>query len=309
MSRTVAVVGAGTIGLSWSVLFAAHGWQVRVQDPRQDLAEIVDGAARQFAPGMREPVEPERISANVQTFSELAEALVGAELVQENGPEDLGFKQDLFVEIEHLAPLQTVLASSTSGIRPSDIAAQMGDGAGRLLAAHPFNPPHLLPLVEVVPGSSTLDSTVEQTVRLYRELGKTPVLVRKEKAGFVANRLQSALFREAVSLVDEGVVTPAQLDTVVTESLGPRWATGGPFLSYHLGGGPGGIRHFLEHLGPGMSRRWQDLGSPELTPDLVERLSQLVERDLPDQQQLAADRDRLEAAVLDARDRQRQRPS
>lgn len=309
MSRTVAVVGAGTIGLSWAVLFAARGWQVRVQDPRQDLAEVVDGAVRRFGPGMRDPVEPERISANLRTFSELSEALVGAELVQESGPEDLGFKQGLFAEIEHLAPLQAVLASSTSGNRPSDIAARMRDGAGRMLAAHPFNPPHLLPLVEVVPGSSTLDSTVEQAVRLYRELGRTPVVVRKEKAGFVANRLQSALFREAVSLVDEGVVTPAQLDTVVTESLGPRWATGGPFLSYHLGGGPGGIRHFLHHLGPGISRRWGDLGSPELTPELVERLSRLVERDLPDHEQLAAERDRLEAAVLNARDQQRQRPS
>ena len=155
---------------------------------------------------------------------------------------------------------------------PSDMAARMRE-PGRLLVGHPFNPPHVVPLVEVVPGAQTPAETAQAAADFYRSLGKVPVVLHKEIGGFVANRLQSALFRESVNLVLQGVVTPEELDQVVTESVGVRWATAGPFESYHLGGGPGGIRHLLEHLGPGMVRRWKDLGQPELTDELVDRIS------------------------------------
>ena len=193
--------------------------------------------------------------------------------MQENGPERLDLKQELWARVEAAAPASALLLSSTSGLMPSDMAARMRE-PGRLLVGHPFNPPHVVPLVEVVPGSQTLargrrGGGRRSTARSAR----CPVVLRKEIGGFVANRLQSALFRESVHLVLEGVVTPEELDRVVTESVGVRWATAGPFESYHLGGGPGGIRHLLEHLGPGMAQRWKDLGQPELTPELVDQVS------------------------------------
>lgn len=301
---TVAVIGAGTIGLSWTVLFAANGWTVRVQDPRPDLKQVVRDGLEQFAPALREPADAAELAERVHNHTELARAVDGVDVVQENGPERIEFKREVFGELEQSAPDEALLSSSTSGLQASDIARDLGGGGARMLVAHPFNPPHLLPLVEIVPGQDTDPGTVDRAVQIYRSVGKHPVVLRAESSGFVANRLQSALFREAVDLVLRGVVTPGELDTVVTEALGPRWATAGPFLSYHLGGGPGGFRHFLEHLGPGMAARWKDLGAPELTPQVVEELARLAEQDLPeaDYERLTASRDRQERAVLRARE-------
>ena len=161
---------------------------------------------------------------------------------------------------------EAVLASSSSGILASAMAEKLpGDVAQRLLIAHPFNPAQVVPLVEVVPGERTSEQVVEAAMGFYRRLGKTPVRLRKEVPGFVANRLQSAVMREAIHLVLRGVVSAGELDTVMKESLGGRYATIGPFESFHLGGGPHGIRHMMAHLGAGMARRWEDLGHPELT--------------------------------------------
>ncbi|WP_414945174.1 3-hydroxyacyl-CoA dehydrogenase NAD-binding domain-containing protein [Amycolatopsis sp. cmx-11-32] len=311
-SGTVAVIGAGTIGLSWMTLFAAHGWTVRVHDPRPDLATAVADGLRQFGPTLLEPADPDRLARLVHVHTEAAEAVADADLVQENGPEDLEFKQRLFAELAEAAPPGALLASSTSGLQPSDISARLTEaGAGRMLVAHPFNPPHLLPLVEIVGGARTTEDTLTRAADVYRTLGKVPVRIRKETSGFVANRLQSALFREAVDLVLRGVVTPAEVDTIVTESLGPRWATGGPFLTFHLGGGPGGFRHFFEHLGPGMVRRWKDLGSPELTDEAARRLVEATEDEYGthDYAELTRARDVQEIAVLSARARAERRSS
>jgi ketoreductase RED1 len=174
---------------------------------------------------------------------------------------------------------------------------------GRLLVGHPFNPPHVIPLVEVVPGEHSTSAATTAAVDFYRALGKRPVLLQKEIGGFVGNRLQAAVVQESVHLVEAGVVSLEDLDTVVTESLGPRWATVGPFEGLHLGGGPGGLRHLLEHLGPGMQRRWKDLGHPELTPETIKRLSQSSEERfaaLPYEQH-AEQRFREQLAVLGAR--------
>jgi ketoreductase RED1 len=239
---------------------------------------------------------------------DLEAAVTGADVVQENGPEVLELKQDLFARIEAAAPAAALLLSSTSGLMPSEMAARMHD-PGRLVVGHPFNPPHVVPLVEVVPGPQTPEATVRAAAEFYRSLGKVPVVLRKEVGGFVANRLQSALFRESVSLVLDGVVTPEELDQVVTESVGVRWATAGPFESYHLGGGPGGIRHLLEHLGPGMARRWKDLGQPELTAEVVEQLSSATEQRFAGQEHAdrARQRDDVQLAVLAAREAARRR--
>ena len=298
----VAVVGAGTIGLSWAALFAAKGHDVRLHDPRPDLQELLDAAVVELS-----EVLPGSWRDRIVLEPDLEAAVTGVDVVQENGPERLDFKQELFARIEAAAPAEALLLSSTSGLMPSDMGAELAD-PGRVVVGHPFNPPHVVPLVEVVPGAQTPAATVEAAAAFYRSLGKVPVVLHKEIGGFVANRLQSALFRESVHLVLEGVVTPEELDRVVTESVGVRWATAGPFESYHLGGGPGGIRNLLEHLGPGMQQRWRTLGQPELTPELVDRVSTDTEERFADQpyEQRTAARDRAQLAVLAAREAARE---
>ncbi|MCW2666184.1 MAG: 3-hydroxyacyl-CoA dehydrogenase [Frankiales bacterium] len=302
--RTAAVVGAGTIGLSWAALFAAHGMQVTVTDPRPDLEEVLErtiGAIAGALPGGRR--QPADLLALISVVDDVETAVTGADVVQENGPENLEFKRELFVRVEQAAPREALLLSSTSGLMPTDMSQDMTE-PGRVLVGHPFNPPHVVPLIEVVPGQQTPPDAVEAAVAFYTALGKRPVVLHQEIGGFVANRLQSALFRECVHLVLSGVVTAEELDTVVTESVGVRWATAGPFQSYHLGGGPGGIRHLLEHLGPGMRRRWDDLGRPELTPETVDLLSRATEERFAGRtyDELAEERDRLQLAVLAARE-------
>ena len=302
--RKVAVIGAGTIGLSWATLFAAHGLQVRVQDPRTDLEQTLEEAVRQFArtlPGG--PREPGELLALITVDADVESAVDGADVVQENGPERIDVKREVFARVEEVVAAETLILSSTSGLMPSELSEEMAT-PGRLLVGHPFNPPHVLPLVEVVPGPFTEQWAVDAAAAFYRGLGKTPVVLHKEIGGFVANRLQSAIFKECVHLVLEGVVDAAELDQVMTESIGLRWATAGPFESYHLGGGPGGIRHLLEHLGPGMARRWKNLGQPELTPETVDLISAQVEERFRDRSyaEMTEARDRTQLAVLAARD-------
>nr|WP_042179028.1 3-hydroxyacyl-CoA dehydrogenase NAD-binding domain-containing protein [Kibdelosporangium sp. MJ126-NF4]CEL13591.1 3-hydroxyacyl-CoA dehydrogenase [Kibdelosporangium sp. MJ126-NF4]CTQ99277.1 3-hydroxyacyl-CoA dehydrogenase (EC 1.1.1.35) [Kibdelosporangium sp. MJ126-NF4] len=244
----VAVIGAGTIGLSWARLFAAHGLTVRISDPRPDLADAVADI-----PG-------------VHIATSVAEAVRDADVVQENGPERLEFKKDLFASLVQLAPAHALLLSSSSAIPSTAFTTDIQD-ASRILIGHPFNPPHVLPLVEVVPGERTSEDAVQAAVDFYTSVGRTPVVERKEIPGFVGNRLQNALSREAVYLVEQGVVTPEDLDKVVTNSLGIRWATVGPFLASHLGGGPGGYRHLMEHIGTSM--RQIELGEPSGDPEPV----------------------------------------
>ena len=240
----------------------------------------------------------------ISVAADLESAVGGVDVVQENGPERLALKQELFKQVEAMAPTTALMLSSTSGLMPSDMAADMEE-PGRVLVGHPFNPPHVVPLIEVVPGAQTTPAGVEAAVAHYRSLGKVPIVLHKEIGGFVANRLQSALFRESVHLVLSGVVSAEELDQVVTESIGLRWSTAGPFESYHLGGGPGGIRHLLEHLGPGMVKRWKDLGQPELTPEVVDAISTATEQRFADKDyaQRTEERDGVQLAVLAARER------
>ncbi len=248
---------------------------------------------------------PEDLLTRIRCEPDLEAAVAGADVVQEQGPERIEIKQELFARIGAAAPDDALLLSSTSGLMPTDIATGLEAAvARRLVVAHPFNPPHVLPLVEIVAGDQTAADTVERAAAFLRSVGKDPVVLHREVSGFVANRLQSALFREAVHLVRSGVVSPEELDRVVTGSLGPRWATGGPFLSFHLGGGPGGLRHMLDHLGPGMARRWASLGDPELDTETVDALVGGTETayGLSDYTALTDARDRAEVAVLAARE-------
>lgn len=244
---------------------------------------------------------PFDITQRVRFESDIALAVADAFVVQECGPERPGFKQGLWEVVEAAAPRDALLCSSSSGIPASLQHTEMRDQT-RLLVGHPFNPPHLMPLVEVAPTPTTDPDVVDRAVAFYDAMGKVTRVVRKEVPGFVANRLQAAMFRECVSLVSGGVVTIDELDDIVTTSLGLRWATAGPFLSFHLGGGAGGLSHFVEHLGPPMEQLWATLGAPcfsQATKDLITRQA-AQSYGAFSVAQLAKSRDVREIAVINA---------
>jgi ketoreductase RED1 len=298
--RTAVVIGAGTIGLSWTALFAAYGMTVRVSDPRPDLADALAEALAEFGPQLAAVgLNVDGLADRVHVAGDLSDAVRDADVVQENGPESVEFKKDLFARLVRDAPKHALLASSSSAL-PATTFTEGIEDAGRILIGHPFNPPHLMPLVEIVPGERTTEDAVSAAVDFYTFLGRTPVVVRKEMPGFVGNRLQNAINREASYLVQQGVVTPEDVDKVVTNSLGIRYATIGPFLSGHLGGGPGGYRHLADHIGKEMDK--MQLGEVTQDPKVRERLIEAVEKTYgaASYAQLAAERDRKQLAVLNA---------
>ena len=253
----VAVVGAGVIGASWAAVFLAHGLHVVVNDPRDDAASVVSDYIRKAAPALKEFGLPaDNLPRKMRFERDLERAVADVDVVQENGPERIEFKQDLWARIGRVAPTHALLLSSSSAKTATEQALKM-QKANRLLIGHPFNPPHLIPLVEVVPGEQTDSSAVTDAVAFYKALGKVPRVLRKEIQGFVANRLQRAIFRECCHLVLEGVVTVDELDDIVTSSIGLRWAADGPFRSFHLGGGPGGFPAFFRQFAPGMEAAWK----------------------------------------------------
>ena len=298
--RTAVVIGAGTIGLSWTALFAAYGMTVRVSDPRPDLADALAEALAEFGPQLAAVgLNVDGLADRVHVAGDLSDAVRDADVVQENGPESVEFKKDLFARLVRDAPKHALLASSSSAL-PATTFTEGIEDAGRILIGHPFNPPHLMPLVEIVPGERTTEDAVATAVDFYTFLGRTPVVVRKEMPGFVGNRLQNAINREASYLVQQGVVTPEDVDKVVTNSLGIRYATIGPFLSGHLGGGPGGYRHLADHIGKEMDK--MQLGEVTQDPKVRERLIEAVEKTYgaASYTELAAERDRKQLAVLNA---------
>ncbi|MET7290381.1 3-hydroxyacyl-CoA dehydrogenase NAD-binding domain-containing protein [Streptomyces sp. NPDC005573] len=300
--RNATVIGAGVIGTSWAALFLAHGLHVTVTDPRADAEEQVRAGVEEITPTLAALGLPtDGLTGRLRFEPDLAAAVADADLVQENGPERLGVKQEIWRTVEQAAPAHALFATSTSGV-PATAIAEALEQPERLVVGHPFNPPHLVPLVEVVPGQRTSPETVERACALYTALGKKPQVLRKEIPGFVANRLQSALFREAVHLVAEGVVTEAELDAIVTDSIGLRWAVAGPFQTFHLGGGPGGLPHFLAHLGTAMAAGWPHLGRPAFDEPTVALLSQQAQDAFGAEPVagLAARRDRAQIALLNA---------
>lgn len=267
-SLCITVIGGGLIGASWAALFLAHGHEVVVHDVAPEVETRVRQVLRQAQPGLEalglslDPGTP-----RLRVEPSLASAVRLADWVQECGPERLGFKQQLWAEVEQQCRADAVLASSSSGITASMQAARMRTPE-RMLIAHPFNPPHLIPLVELVPGKRTAPDTLQRARVFCESLGKRVVVLRKEIPGFVANRIQAAVIRESVSLVRQGVVSAEDLDVAVTQSLGLRWAVGGPFLSAHLGGGPGGIQGFFKQFAGGLQLLWLHM---RLRPVLLTR--------------------------------------
>ena len=249
----IAVLGAGTIGASWAALFLATGRAVTVHDPGLDEATVRSAIESTAATLRALGLPAENLTARLRFAAELEEAVSDADVVQENGPENPEFKRELWPRVEQAVKPTTLLLSSASGLTASQMGVDMKD-PGRVVVGHPFNPPHLIPLVEVVPSPSTPAALVDEVVAFYRAVGKRPFVIRREIRAFVANRLQMALFRECIHLVSSGVVSMADLDEVVTSSIGLRWAVAGPFQTFHLGGGPGGLAEFLDKFGPRMKR-------------------------------------------------------
>jgi carnitine 3-dehydrogenase len=296
----VAVLGAGTIGASWTAQFLARGLAVAVHDPAPDCGARVRAFVDTAWPtlerlGLAADADPSRISFH----DDPAVAVEGAPLVQESGPEDLEIKHRLFAAIEPgLAP-DAVVASSTSGFMPSELQAGRARPE-RYVVGHPFNPPHLIPLVEVIGGRATDPAVVAWTVAFYAALGKRPITIRREVPGHVANRMQVALYREAIHLVLEDVAGIADVDAAIAYGPGLRWAFMGPHMAHHLAGGRGGLRHLLEHIGPGIERWWNDLGRPDLTPAAVDRLVEAFgQAETRSIRQLEAERDALLVALLE----------
>src|SRR5258708_3477770 len=267
--RNVAIVGTGVIGASWAALYLARGLNVVATDPAPsaevNLRQYIDAAWKDLtALG----ISPNGSRDHLRFTPDLKEAVAGADLVQENGPERKDFKIKLFADMDAAAPNDSIIASSSSGLTMS-VMQSACKYPQRCVIGHPFNPPHIGPLVEVVGGSKTSPETVELVLSFYTSIGKKPIHVRKEVVGHVANRLQAALYREIVYLIEQGVLNVEDSDTAVSWGPGLRWGVMGPNLLFHLGGGQGGIQHFMEQFTGPLATSWKDLWkithfSPEL---------------------------------------------
>ena len=300
----VAVIGAGVIGSSWTALFLAHGLHVVVNDPRADIEAVVRGDLAKIAPTLQALGLPSQgLEKKLRFEPDLARAVAAVDLVQENGPEKPEWKQQLWASIEKSVPAHALLLSSSSA-RPAPEQGRDMKDPSRLLVGHPFNPPHLIPLVEVVPGERTDAQAVDDAVAFYAALGKVPRVLKKEIQGFVANRLQRAIMRESCYLVQQGVCTVDELDDIVTSSIGLRWAVNGPFSSFHMGGGPGGLAAFFSEggLGRNMVAAWKNVPPVEMDEVLKQRIVSQTAASfgrIP-MQQMERTRDNKQVALLQA---------
>lgn len=266
--RTVACIGAGVIGGGWAAFFLARGFDVVVWDPAPDAEARVRRTVDAAWPALTElGLHPDADRARLRTADTPADAARQADVVQESAPEDLAIKRPLLATLAAAARDDVIVASSTSGFAMSEMAVEARDPS-RLVVGHPFNPPYLIPLVEVVGGAATSPDTVARTAAFYRSVGKSVLTMDRELPGFVANRLQEALWREALHMVAHGEATPEQIDTAITEGPGLRWPVHGPCRTFHLAGGEGGMAHMLDHFGPSLQAPWTRLVAPELTAEL-----------------------------------------
>jgi 3-hydroxyacyl-CoA dehydrogenase len=291
----IAVVGSGTIGASWAAYFLSRGYDVAAYDPAPDAGDLLRGAVDEIWPLLeRIGLAPGASRGRLTFRASIADAASGASFVQESGPEQEDVKRATFKQLDGVLPADVIIASSSSGLLISRIQT-VCKHPERCIIGHPFNPPHLIPLVEVVGGLHTAPSVIERAMAFYRGIGKHPIHIRKEIRGHVANRLQAALWREAVSLAAQNIISVGDIDAAVAHGPGLRWAIMGPSLTFHLGGGRGGMRHFLKHLGGSVESWWSDLGAPSLTPEVQNILVDGVDAEVGSQStdDLANRRDRL----------------
>jgi 3-hydroxyacyl-CoA dehydrogenase len=290
------------IGQSWTALFLAAGKSVALFDPDPTVETRVKAAVATAWPtllalGLTESEAP---AGELLVYDDARAAVEGVQFVQESIPEQLALKHELYAEIEPVLG-DAVVASSSSGLTLTELQAGWRDPAP-LVLGHPFNPPHLIPLVEVIGNERTAPGVVDWTRRFYESLGKVTIELKREVPGHVANRLQAALWREAIHLVNEGVATVRDVDTAIAAGPGLRWAVMGPTLVFHLAAGEGGLAAFCERYADSLNRWWDDLGQPHLDQATSDRLVDGLasERALGDIDSLAAERDRIVTAVIAA---------
>ena len=277
--RRVAVVGTGVIGASWAAQYLARGLDVVATDP----APNAETNLRKYVDEAWELLEEIGLSAGASrdrlSFTEdMGQALAQADFVQENGPERPDFKMKLFADMDEATPVDSIIASSSSGITPSVMQSDCKHPE-RVIVGHPFNPPHIIPLVEVVGGTTTSPEAIQHAMRFYTSIAKKPIHLRKELPGHVANRLQAALYREILYLIEQGVLSVEETDTAVSYGPGLRWGVMGQSLQWHLGGGAGGIDHFMEQLMDPLAAMMKTLGNPEVTPELKQTIVEGVTRE------------------------------
>jgi 3-hydroxyacyl-CoA dehydrogenase len=301
--RRIAVVGTGVIGASWAAEYLARGFDVVATDPapnaESNLRKLIDEAWKELTRiGLWKGASRDRLSFTTN----MKEALSEADLVQENGPERPDFKMKLYAEMDEVVPVDSLLASSSSGITPSVIQSQCKHPE-RVVIGHPFNPPHVIPLVEVVGGSKTSPDAIQQAISFYASIGKRPIHLKKELPGHVANRFQAALYREMLYVIEQGVLSVEDADAAVCYGPGLRWGVMGQSLQWHLGGGAGGIKHFMDHLMPPLEGMMKALGTPNITPELKQEVINGVIREAAGRpvDQLAQEENRVLIGLLKLR--------
>jgi 3-hydroxyacyl-CoA dehydrogenase len=270
--RRIAIVGTGVIGASWAAQYLARGFDVVATDPapnaEANLRKYVDEAWPDLTEiGLTPGASRDRLSFTTN----MKEALAQADFVQENGPERVDFKIKLFADMDDATPVDSIIASSSSGITPS-VMQTNAKHPERILVGHPFNPPHIIPLVEVVGGAKTSPEAVQRAIAFYASIGKKPIKLNREMPGHVGNRLQIALYKEVMYLIQQGILSVSDADDAVSYGPGLRWGVMGPSLQWHLGGGEGGIKHFMEHLMPNMAAAIPGLGTPDVNDELKQKI-------------------------------------
>lgn len=306
--KRVAILGSGTIGASWAAHFLAHGFAVNIWDPAPGFEIRSRRFISEAWPALHSLGAPNRVDESLIEFcADPSEAVRDSQFVQESGPENKDVKTNLYNCIDDSLPEGVVLASSSSGLSISELQTGL-KGAPRYVIGHPFNPPHLVPLVEVVGGTDTISATVDWAMAFYNGCGKKAIRINREVPGHLVNRLQAAMWREAVHLVDSDVASVEDVDNAITYGPGLRWALMGPILIRHLAGGDGGLRQIIRHLGPSVESWWADLSNiPSITKEAEQKLIAGVEAEASGRsiEELARERDQLLVSLLKMLKRER----
>ena len=295
----VGVVGAGLIGMSWAGLFSAFGYETIVYDPHLKQQSVALRAIQDIWTSLDLLFDNLSYKRDVK-FSNNLEELKNSTFIQENCPEDLTLKKEVIADLEKSISDQSIIASSTSSFLPSELQEHCVNPE-RVLVCHPMNPPHLIPAVEIVLGKMSSQEKADYAKSIYHSVHRIPIQIKKEMRGHLANRLTSAIFREAVYLISEGVADVEDLDAIFSNGPGLRLALLGPHVNYHLGGGEGGYRHYLEHLGPSQEARWETLGQTPLTEEIKEKLIEGIEKQNLNVKELISKRDKSLIEILKAK--------
>ena len=300
--KIVSIIGTGVIGAGWAARFLAKGYVVKAYDPnKESLEKLKKNIQTAFKSLKKLGLNKNASLKNLNVFTNLNDALHETTFVQENAPESERIKKNILKTIDNIIPKNVIIASSSSGLLPSKIQSAC-KFPERVLIGHPFNPVYLLPLVEIVAGKKTSHTNVKKLKKLYEHIGMRPLIVQKEIEGYISDRLQEALWREALHIINDGVASTEEVDDAIVYGPGLRWAFMGVCLTFHLAGGETGMKHMLEQFGPALKLPWTRLKAPELTKDLRDKMVKGCLEMAGDEhfEKMAEDRDKKIVAVLNA---------